>query len=184
MWSAVRTPSVDTWTLDRNWNRAEGERLLKAHQFHEAEPYLEEAVAEADRHSTSGAKRVRLRAQLADVQRKQGKFTEAEANLRRAIELAAGASDSGGYLLCLDRWRTCSSAKATSKPPKKFRKRAFALSLPCPTRIRCAWRGACTGWECHATGEDGPLTPSRRSRRAWSCMSRPMGPSTRKPARC
>src|SRR5580698_1333018 len=97
MWSAVRTPAVDAWTIDRNWSRAEGERLLKAHQYQDAEPYLEEAVADADKHSMSPAKRVRLRAQLADVQRKQGKFIEAESNLRQAIKLAAGYSDSAGY---------------------------------------------------------------------------------------
>lgn len=101
-WSAIRAPAVESWTMDRNWNRAEGERLLKAHQFDEAEPYLAEAVLEADKHCMSAPKRVRLRLELAEVQRKQAKFAEAEATLRRAIDLAAHTSDSTGYLLCLD----------------------------------------------------------------------------------
>src|ERR1700683_2471108 len=101
-WSAVRTPPLEAWTIDRNWNRAEGERLLQAHNYEEAEPYLAQAVAEADKHSMSVPKRVRLRLQLADVQRKQSKFQEAEQTLRAAIALAAQVTDSTGYLLCLD----------------------------------------------------------------------------------
>ena len=93
-WSAVRTPPLEAWTIDRNWSRAEGERLLKDHNYEEAEPYLHEAVAEADKHSMSVPKRVRLRLQLADVQRKQSKFQEAEQTLRAAIALAAQVTDS------------------------------------------------------------------------------------------
>jgi tetratricopeptide (TPR) repeat protein len=101
-WSAVWAPPLEAWTIDRNWSRAEGERLLKAHNYEEAEPYLVEAVAEADKHSLSVPKRVRLRVQLAEVQRKQSKFTEAEQTLRAAIGHAADVSDGAGYLLCLD----------------------------------------------------------------------------------
>src|ERR1700691_6166525 len=101
-WSAVWAPPLESWTMDRNWNRAEGERLLQAHNYEEAEPYLVEAVAEADQHSMSAPKRIRLRVQLADVQRRQSKFAEAEQTLRAAIALAAEVSDSAGYLLCLD----------------------------------------------------------------------------------
>jgi tetratricopeptide (TPR) repeat protein len=139
MWSAVRAPTVQSWTIDRNWNRAEGERLLKAHQYPEAEPYLEEAVAEADQHSTSQAKRVRLRAQLADVQRRQGKFAEAEANLRQAIHLAAGSSDSAGYLLCLDSLAEVffgqGNYAASEKVSQEGVRIESALPHPDPTRM-------------------------------------------------
>ncbi len=162
MWSAVRTPSVDTWTLDRNWNRAEGERLLKAHQFHEAEPYLEEAVAEADRHSTSGAKRVRLRAQLADVQRKQGKFTEAEANLRRAIELAAGASDSGGYLLCLDLLADVFFGQGNYEASEKVSQEGVRIesALPHPDPMRMARRVHRLGMSRYRGGRSADAIPA------------------------
>src|ERR1700722_15440934 len=88
-WSAVWAPPLEAWTMDRNWNRAEGERLLQGHNYEEAEPYLVHAVADADKHSLSVPKRVRLRVQLADVQRKQSKFGDAERTLRAAIALAA-----------------------------------------------------------------------------------------------
>jgi hypothetical protein len=46
-WSATRTPRLTSWTIDRNWSRAEGQRLLKLHQYSEAACYLSVAVAEA-----------------------------------------------------------------------------------------------------------------------------------------
>jgi tetratricopeptide (TPR) repeat protein len=101
-WSAVWAPPLESWTMDRNWNRAEGERLLQARNYEEAEPYLAHSVTEADKHSMSVPKRIRLRVQLAEVQRKQSKFTEAEQTLRDAIGLAAAVSDGSGYLQCLD----------------------------------------------------------------------------------
>jgi hypothetical protein len=101
-WSAVWAPPLESWTMDRNWSRAEGERLLKTHNYEEAEPYLVQAVAEADKNSFSVPKRIRLRVQLAEVQRKQSKFNEAEQMLRTAIGLAAAIADGAGYLLCLD----------------------------------------------------------------------------------
>src|SRR5690348_693229 len=96
LWSAVRTPRLPAWTVDRNWNRAEGMRLLKAQEYNRAEYYLHLAVAEADLHGLSPAKRVRMRAELAEAQRKQDRFSEAEQTLRAAIDLAAKSSDGAG----------------------------------------------------------------------------------------
>lgn len=101
-WSAVRAPRMPTWTVDRNWNRAEGQRLLKAQAYDKAEYYLRLASAEADLYSFSTAKRVRMRLELAEAQIRQGSFDEAEQTLRMATELAAKSSDHTGYLLCLD----------------------------------------------------------------------------------
>src|SRR5690348_12650167 len=88
-WSAVRAPRMPTWTVDRNWNRAEGERLLEAHAYDKAEYYLRLASGEADLYSFSTAKRVRMRLELAEAQIRQGSFDEAEQTLRMATELAA-----------------------------------------------------------------------------------------------
>jgi tetratricopeptide (TPR) repeat protein len=142
MWSAVRTPSVDAWTIDRNWSRAEGERLLKAHQYEDAEPYLEEAVQDAERNAMSAAKRVRLRAQLADVQRRVGKLAEAEASLRKAIQIAAGSSDSAGYLLCLDSLADVFFAQGNYEAAEKVSQEGVRIesTLPHPDPVRMARR--------------------------------------------
>ncbi len=162
MWSAVRTPAVEAWTIDRNWSRAEGERLLKAHQYEDAEPYLEEAVAEADKHSMSPAKRVRLRAQLADVQRKQGKFIEAEGNLRQAIKLAAGSSDSTGYLLCLDSLAEVFFGQGNFAASEKVSQEGVRIesALPHPDPMRMARRVHRLGMSRYKSGRSDDAIPA------------------------
>jgi tetratricopeptide (TPR) repeat protein len=164
MWSAVRTPAVEAWTIDRNWSRAEGERLLKAHQYEDAEPYLEEAVAEADKHSMSPAKRVRLRAQLADVQRRQGKFIEAEGNLRQAIKLAAGSSDSTGYLLCLDSLAEVFFGQGNFAASEKVSQEGVRIesALPHPDPMRMARRVHRLGMSRYKAGHSDDAIPALR----------------------
>ena len=156
-WSAVRTPNVDAWTIDRNWSRAEGERLLKAHQYEDAEPYLEEAVQDADRSGMSAAKRVRLRAQLADVQRRIGKLPEAEANLRKAIQVAAGSSDSSGYLLCLDSLADVFFAQGNYDAAEKVSQEGVRIesTLPHPDPMRMARRVHRLGMSRYREGRSG-----------------------------
>jgi tetratricopeptide (TPR) repeat protein len=141
-WSAVRAPQVESWTIDRNWNRAEGERLLKDHNYEEAEPYLVQAVDEADKHCMSVPKRARLRLQLADVQRRQNKFTEAEQTLRAAIGLAAQVSDSIGYLLCLDALAEVFVGQGNFAAAEKVSQEGVRIesALPHPDPIRMARR--------------------------------------------
>ncbi len=79
-------------------NRSEGERQLEAGNFAEAEKSLAMAVAE---HGGSVARRVGLRLQLAEAQRKQAKLAEAESNFRGALEIAAADQDAGLQVLAL-----------------------------------------------------------------------------------
>src|SRR5712691_7998529 len=105
------TPRIEAWSLDRSLSRLAGERELKA-RHPEAEKHFAEAVAEADAHRHSTGKRIQMRLQLAEVQRKraasgdkgfdQAKLAEAELTVRAAILQAANASDRTGYVLCLD----------------------------------------------------------------------------------
>lgn len=141
-WSAVRAPSLESWTIDRNWNRAEGERLLKDHNYEEAEPYLAQAADEADKHCMSAPKRIRLRVQLAEVQRKQSKFTEAEKTLRAAIQLAAETSDGTGYLLCLDALAEVFVAQGNFAAAEKVSQEGVRIesALPHPDPVRMARR--------------------------------------------
>jgi len=141
-WSAVWVPQLESWTMDRNWNRAEGERLLQAHNYEQAEPYLARAVAEADQRSFSAPKRVRLRVQLADVQRKQNKYPEAEQTLRAGIGLAAEASDGAGYLLCLDGLAEVFLAQGNFSAAEKMSQEGVRIeaALPHPDPLRMARR--------------------------------------------
>ncbi|HEY1756414.1 MAG TPA: tetratricopeptide repeat protein [Bryobacteraceae bacterium] len=141
-WSAVWAPPLESWTMDRNWSRAEGERLLQAHNYQEAEPYLAEAVADADKHSLSVPKRVRLRVQLADVQRKQNKFAEAEQTLRAAIGLAAEVTDGPGYLMSLDALAEVFMAQANFAAAEKVSQEGVRIEseLPHPDPLRMARR--------------------------------------------
>ncbi len=161
-WSAVRTPALEAWTIDRNWNRAEGERLLKDHNYEEAEPYLEEAVAEADKHSMSVPKRVRLRLQLADVQRRQSKFTEAEQTLRAAIALAAQVTDSTGYLMCLDGLAEVFVGQGNFAAAEKVSQEGVRIEaeLPHPDPLRMARRVHRLGIARYKGGHSGDAIPA------------------------
>jgi len=112
-WSAGSSVQrVKTWTLDRNFDQTEGERLLNARNFPAAEVYLAKAVIDAEMRKRSASKRVTLRLTLAEAQRKQcysdaletnlGKLIAAEATVRSAIEIAAANADRDLYIQCLD----------------------------------------------------------------------------------
>jgi tetratricopeptide (TPR) repeat protein len=161
-WSAVWAPPLEAWTIDRNWNRAEGERLLQAHNYEEAEPYLAQAVAEADRHSMSVPKRVRLRVQLADVQRKQRKFADAEQTLRTAIALAADVTDGAGYLLCLDGLAEIFVAQGNFASAEKVSQEGVRIEaeLPHPDPLRMARRVHRLGISRYKVGRSGDAIPA------------------------
>src|SRR6266404_4840552 len=97
-WAA---PRIQTWSLERSFNRTEGQRQLKARNFPLAEKYLALAVDEADqrRHSV---RKIQFRLLLAEAQRKQGKLIPAERNVRAALEHTARISNPSGYVQCLD----------------------------------------------------------------------------------
>jgi len=99
------------WILDRNWDRAEGERLLKAKNYAAAETHLAKAIADAEARGHSIARRTHLRLLLAEAQRRQAKLTEepdlakleaAEQTARYAIQIASKGNDKGLYIQCLD----------------------------------------------------------------------------------
>ena len=99
--AAWATPRLKAWSLERNLNRIEGERHLKARNYTEAEKYLTLAVAEADAQLHS-VRIVQFRLYLAEAQRRQGKLDEAEQTIRTALEHTARISNPAGYVQCLD----------------------------------------------------------------------------------
>lgn len=111
-WNSGSTRNASTWSLDRNVHRTEAHKFLRLGSYGDAERHLLEAVAEADLRRFSAAKRIRLRLDLAEAQRKQAvsgdksedtrRLNAAEQTARQAIALAAQVSDAEGYLQCLD----------------------------------------------------------------------------------
>jgi tetratricopeptide (TPR) repeat protein len=128
--------------VDRNWNRAEGERLLKARAFGEAVHYLQMAVAEADQQHLSAPKRVRLRLQLAEAQRKHGDVEQAERTLRSGIQIAAKISDHTGYLLSLDALADVFVAQGNYAAAEQASQEGIRIetSMPHPDSMRMARR--------------------------------------------
>jgi len=83
--AAWATPHVQNWHRRRHMNRVEGQRHLEAHNWTEAERHLTAALAERRR---SPARHLDLLLGLAQAQRGQNKFAEAERTVDTAIQYA------------------------------------------------------------------------------------------------
>src|ERR1700682_2506666 len=99
-----------SWELFNKWNKkrnqiaVQGERELQVGNYSEAEKSLALAAAEANSRSFSAGRRATIRRNLAEAQRKQGKFGEAEQTIRQAITLLPDRSGQSGSQCadCLD----------------------------------------------------------------------------------
>jgi tetratricopeptide (TPR) repeat protein len=162
-WAFVRTPkTLETWSLDRNFNRAEAQRHLKSRNYAEAERYLLLAVQESNHRHQAATKCVRLHLELADVQRRvalmamgsgrypradAAKLSEAEHTVRAAVSIAARASARESYVLCLDALTEVFGDQqkypAMEKAAQEAIRLGAALSHPDPLRMarRVHWLG-------------------------------------------
>ena len=113
LWSRTKAARLQPWSLDRNWDRTEGERLLKALDFAGAETHLTRAAIDAEQRGHTAPKRIQVRLLLAEAQRKQfrgplgenpEKLTAAEMTVRAAIEKLTPPSenDTATYLKRLE----------------------------------------------------------------------------------
>jgi tetratricopeptide (TPR) repeat protein len=103
-------PRIKAWSRDRSEDQVEGERLLQLHDYPRAELHLTKAVLE-ERHNQSPSRKILLRLELAEAQRRQfrppnggenpEKLTAAEGTARSALDLAKTA-DSSTLVQCLD----------------------------------------------------------------------------------
>jgi tetratricopeptide (TPR) repeat protein len=157
-WAFVRAPrTLESWSLDRNWNRVEAHRHLKAGNYAEAEEHLLMAVRESDQQKYSATKRVRLRLELADVQRKLAwmgmeasreanmdtdKLVEAEQTIRGAVLIAARAASGDAYTQCLDALTEVFGDQRNYPSMEKAAEEAIRLgaSLAHPDQLRMARR--------------------------------------------
>lgn len=169
-WAFVRAPrTLKAWSLDRNWNRTEAQRHLKAGRYPEAERYLELAIQEPDQKRQSAIRRVRLHLELAEVQRKvallpagysqethvdRDKLADAERTIRAAISIAAQASASECYVQCLDVLTEIFGAQGNYAAMEKAVEKAIRLgaALPHPDPLRMTRRVHWLGVARHHNG--------------------------------
>ena len=103
-------PRIKAWSMDRSNAQIEGERLLEQHDYAGAEVYLTQALSADEKHQ-SPSRKILLRLELAEAQRRQfrppngaensEKLTAAEQTARSALEVAKTA-DPSALVQCLD----------------------------------------------------------------------------------
>lgn len=155
-WAA---PHVQQWQIDREFNRVEGDRQLKARNFAEAETCLREAVEECTDRISSPTTRIRLQLQLAEAQRKQGrhKLDDAEATIRAALELTARICNPSGYVQCLDALAEVFHDRGDFAAMQCLIEEGVRIeaAMPHPDPLRMARRVQRLGVVRHLQGEDG-----------------------------
>ncbi len=153
-WSRPRAPRLEAWSLDRNRDRTEGERLLRARRHAKAEVYLERAAVDAEKRGHSAPKRIQVRLLLAEAQRKQVHLDAAEQTVRAAIEIAARTDDRVAYLQCLDALADIFGDQGNFAAVEKVTGDALKIesTLPHPDPLRMARRVHRLGMARHHTG--------------------------------
>ncbi len=162
-WSGTKAVRLQPWSLDRNWDRTEGERLLKARDYAAAEEHLTRAAADGEERGHSAPKRIQVRLLLADAQRKQfhgpqarnpEKLAAAEQTVRTAIELAARTSDRLAYMRCLDALAEIFGDQGNFAAVEKVTRDALEIesTLPHPEPMRMARRVHRLGMTHQQTG--------------------------------
>ena len=172
LWSGKPTAKREAWTLDRNWDRTEGERLLKSRDYAAAEKLLSRATIDAEIQGYSTTKRIQVRLLLAEAQRKQfqashshpnlTKLEAAEQTVRAAIELAAQASDAPGYLLCLDALADIFWDQRNYEAVETVTREALKMEadLPHPDPLSMARRVHRLGIAAHQSGRSEDAIPT------------------------
>ncbi len=159
--TAWAAPRMQAWSLEHGVNRVEGERHLKARNYAEAEKHLERALHEADvqRHSV---RRVQFRLEMAEAQRKQGKFNEAEQTVRDALELTARVSNPSGYVQCLDALAEVFHDSGNFPAMEAVLQEGVRIeaAIPHPDRMRMARRIHRLGTARHKNGRSEAAIPA------------------------
>jgi len=152
------------WILGTYSCQAEAQRYVEDGHYILAERRLAQAVIEADRNEFSARRRMRLRLELAEVQRKQANvpgadpdsewIAAAEQTVRQALQIAADSGDAPGYVDCLDslalifldrrRWDAAASVLQEAS--------RLVDSLPGPDPLRVAQRVYRLGIARHMSG--------------------------------
>lgn len=112
MFERVLLERIRAWTGDRTEDQKTGEHLFEQGDYAGAELHLVKAIVEDERRKQSPDKRILLRLELAEAQRKQyrpgpnggnrEKLSEAEETIRSAMDLAKRTGERPLMLQCLD----------------------------------------------------------------------------------
>jgi tetratricopeptide (TPR) repeat protein len=138
--------------------------------FEPNEQRLELAAADAEQRKASAPERVRLWLELAELHRnialqgtgpKRARLKQAELVVRRALEIAAQAKDSIGYLSALDALAEVFSALNNLPATEKVLQEGIRLeaSLPHPDPLRTARRIHLLGVVHHRAGKSDDAVP-------------------------
>jgi tetratricopeptide (TPR) repeat protein len=107
--SSELAPRLREWTADRSEHQTEGERLFEEADYAGAELALAQAVLDGERRQHTPDKRILVRLELAEAQRKQvrpdgdpRKLAMAEQTIRSALELANKSAEYGLAVQCID----------------------------------------------------------------------------------
>lgn len=161
-WSmAWAAPHLHAWTMERSRSRSEAEHHLQSRNFAEAEKHLIDAIAEADVRQHS-VRKIQFRLQLAESQRKQGKFEEAEQTVRTALEFTAKISNPAGYVQCLDALAEVFHDAGDYAAMEAALQKAVTTeaSIPHPDPLRMARRVARLGTARHKAGRSEEAIPA------------------------
>jgi tetratricopeptide (TPR) repeat protein len=147
----------------------EAEAPPEALLFDPRERDLELAAADAEKRKASPQERVRLWLELAELHRtlaaegaqKRARLKQAEMVVRHAVEIAAQAKDSPGYLSCLDLLASIFDLQKNYSGSEKIRQEGIRLesSLPQPNPLRMARRVHLLGLSQHRAGKSDDAVP-------------------------
>jgi tetratricopeptide (TPR) repeat protein len=147
---------IQAWGRKQVTHGAEGERYLEAGNYPEAERHLSLAVADAEEHRHAAATQILLRLQLAEAQRKLGKFEQAKQTLGAAIVCTAREGNTAAYVECLDALAGIFDDAGDFSEVQKLLEEAGRVeaALPHPDLRNMARRTRRLGVARHKTGQD------------------------------
>jgi tetratricopeptide (TPR) repeat protein len=147
---------IQAWGRKQVTHGAEGERYLEAGNYPEAERHLSLAVADAEEHRHAPATQILLRLQLAEAQRKLGKFDQAKQTLGAAIVCTAREGNTAAYAECLDALAGIFDDAGDFSEVQKLLEEASRVeaALPHPDLRNVARRTRRLGIARHKMGQD------------------------------
>jgi tetratricopeptide (TPR) repeat protein len=123
-----------SWNQQHLSERKEGERLLEESDYAGAELHLAQAVVESERRQESADKRILLRLELAEAQRKQfqgtgdpRKLVDAEETVRSAFDLASRTNERELLVQVLDTLMAIAAARGNLDDVERLMQEAGAL---------------------------------------------------------
>ena len=130
-------PRIREWTTDQSEDQTVGERLLEEADYMGSELHLAKAILDSERRQQGPDRRILLRLELAEAQRKQfrpergagnpQKLAEAEQTVRSAIELANRVSNHALEVQCLEALATIAADQGNPEEAEQLLREATRI---------------------------------------------------------